>query len=227
MSTDAKTYPERVSSTFAMALFVIGLTVACIACALSAYEFLSIPARSFVPGKLLIVDHTLWAVLRRDSNPPKFLTFDRADVDTALADAMLVGTNNLHVDAVHVRAEPAEVSWSLNFGDQYRVDGLEIHARARVSAVHVRPGTVDTLMLRLPGLGALGARSHDEPRISLNGQEPVPGDSVIMQYYTHYASVDAMQRARRPYLAVAVLTALTAIALVVRAIVVSMARRRH
>jgi len=225
MSMFATIRVRRAATTLATAFFVIGLTIASVGCALSTYEYLSIPARSLLPGKSLLMDHTLWAILRGNSDPPRFLKFDRANVDSVLADAVLIGSRNLQIDAVQVRAETTEVSWSLSFGDQYKVDGIKIHTRARVSAVHGRPGTEDTLVLRLPGLGALGARLRMDPRISLNGQEPVPGDTVVMQYYTHYASTDEMQRARRPYLVTAVLLALTVIGFIVRALMRRIAHR--
>jgi len=216
---------RRAATTLATAFFVIGLTVASVGCAPSTYEYLSIPARSLLPGKSLLMDHTLWTILRRHSDPSRFLIFDRANVDSALANAVLVGSRNMSIDAVQLRAESAMVSWSVGRWDRDEVDGIKIHTRARVSAVHERPGTEDTLVLRLSGLGALGARLRMDLRISLNGQEPVPGDTVVMQYYTHYASTDEMQRARRPYLVTAVLLALTVIGFIVRALMRRIAHR--
>jgi len=164
-----------------------------------------LPQRSLIPGQMQLLNHSVGAVLQSNSDPTTYRIFDPALTDSALVGAELRGSGAIQFDDVQISADSATVRWSRYRSTDVHVPGIYVHASARVHSVNSRAGGNDTLWLRLPALGAMGATQHMIPRISFNASTPRSGETVLLA---------AMRWARLPYLLLAVFMVLIDITLV-------------
>lgn len=181
-------------------------------------EWDSLPSRALIAGSDQTLDHTIGAILQSRSKPTKYLLFSAEDITTVLAGAQLRFTGSTRLVSMRLSADTGRVTWRNGKFDNHEVPGLFVHVQATIRGGEGPASTEDTLMLKLPGLTTLGERFDDDVRISYNGNTPRWGDSVMMQRYAFYSDQAAVNRARTPYLVLAVTMALLTLVIVVRVV---------
>lgn len=182
------------------------------------WEWQAFPQKVLVPGQPQAIDHTVGAILRNRAKSSRYLIFSAALADSALEGAKLHFKGPVVVDNVQISAAPGRVTWRNGRYDRHDVPGLRIRVQASIRLPDGAPPSVDTLMLNVPMLSALGDRNGEDVLISFNGNSPRRGDSVIMQRYQFYPSPEAVEHARRKYLVLSVVAATAFVGIVARAI---------
>jgi hypothetical protein len=182
-------------------------------------EWQALPRRALVPGQVQVIDHTVGVVLRNKTNASRYLIFTPWLKDSALAGATLRFRGATAIEDVHISADTGHVKWRAGRFNSQSVPGLYVHVRARLRIPEGATVRRDTLMLRLPAVTAIGASRGEAPLISFNGLTPARGDSVMMQRYAFYPSLDAVERARVPYFALMCVFWLGCVGIAARAII--------
>lgn len=182
-------------------------------------EWQSLPDKALLPARTQAIDHTFEAILQSRSHSGRYLEFTAEQSQAALVGAELRFRGSTQLVAAHLSAEPGRVKWWNGRFDHHNLPGLLVRLTATIRGGNAANLLTDTLILKLPGLSTLGNRFDDDARISYGGTTPKWGDSIIVQRYTYYPDDLAVEKARRPYLALAIAMGLLVIAIVAKVVI--------